>query len=600
MPALARCSPARPRPLSLGLAMAAASPLILLLAAVLAMAACCGGAGATTLSSSRWVVDERGRRVKLACVSWPSHLEPMLAEGLGKRPLGAIAAAVAAMGFNCVRLTWPTFLVTNASCSSLTVAASLRRLNLTGALAGVALNNPDLLDLNLIDAFKAVVRGLGESGVMVILDNHVSKPGWCCGREDGNGFFGDAYFDPEVWVDGLARMAAMFAGVDNVVGMSLRNELRGPRQNADDWYRYMQRGAEAVHSANPRVLVILSGLSFDNDLAFLRRRPPRLSFAGKAAFEVHWYSFSNPHEWTAGNANRVCARIAASVARRALYLLGEGWPVILSEFGVDNRGVNAGDNRYYGCVAAAAAAADLDWALWTLPGSYYLRDGVPDHDEAYGVLDGAWRAPRNATALRRLRALQRPFRGPGLAEAPPHAVLFHPATGLCVVRRRRGSPPAMMLPPTAQPLELGPCNETDAWAYTAEHRLVLEDRLLTLCLRAGGAGEPARLGLGRAGCAGAPARWLLVSESKLHVAVHAPPPSSGSGHMLCLDVGADGRSLVTNRCRCLSGGGGGCDPEGQWFKLVSSTRSVASNNNILAQMLLSWLKHCKIWLFSLF
>ncbi|XP_062225348.1 glycosyl hydrolase 5 family protein-like [Phragmites australis] len=542
-------------------------------------------AAATLSTSSRWIVDERARRVKLACVNWPSHLEPMLAEGLGKRPLGAIAGDVAAMGFNCVRLTWPTFLVTDASRASLTVAQSLQRLNLTESLAGVQANNPGILDLKLIDAFKAVVSSLGDSDVMVILDNHVSKPGWCCGRNDGNGFFGDAYFDPGVWVDGLTKMAAMFAGVPNVVGMSLRNELRGPRQNTNDWYRYMQRGAEAVHAANPRVLVILSGLSFDNDLAFLSWRQVRLSFARKVAFEVHWYSFSNPHQWTGGNANRVCARIAASVARRSLYLLNRGWPVFLSEFGVDNRGGNVGDNRYWGCVAAVAAGLDLDWALWTLQGSYYLRDGVPGHDEAYGVLDRDWRKARNETALRRIHALQRPFRGPGLAEAAPYTVLFHPATGLCVVQR------SLM-----RPLELGPCNETAAWAYTPEHRLVLRDSsLLTLCLRAEGAGRPARLGLGRVGCAGSLARWLLVSDSKLHVAVHA---SSSRSDMRCLDVGADGRTVVTNRCRCLSGGNS-CDPESQWFKLVSSTRSPVTNN-ILAQLLLVELKNWKSWLFNLF
>lgn len=106
-------------------------------------------------TSSRWIVDERGRRVKLACVNWPAHLEPMLAEGLGKRPVDAIAGDVAAMGFNCVRLNWPTFLVTDAYYASLTVAQSLQRLNLTESLAGVRANNPGVVDLTLIDAFKA-------------------------------------------------------------------------------------------------------------------------------------------------------------------------------------------------------------------------------------------------------------------------------------------------------------------------------------------------------------------------------------------------------------------------------------------------------------
>ncbi|TVU15557.1 hypothetical protein EJB05_39082, partial [Eragrostis curvula] len=407
------------------------------LVAFLVLALACHHEAATLSTASRWIVDQSGNRVKLACVNWPSHLEPMLAEGLSKQPVGVIAGDVAAMGFNCVRLTWPTFLVTNASYSDLTVAQSFLRLNLTESLAGIRANNPGIVDLKLIDAYKAsssrslflsfssipaatmararatVVSSLGEKNVMVILDNHVSKPAWCCGNNDGNGFFGDTYFDPDVWVDGLTKMATMFAGVPNVVGMSLRNELRGPRQNPNDWYKYMQRGAEAVHAANPRALVILSGLSFDNDLAFINSRPLNLSFTGKAAFEVHWYSFSNTQEWASGNANQACARTSGGVSRKALYLLDKGWPVILSEFGVDNRGGNRNDNRYWGCVAAVAADMDLDWALWTLQGSYYLREGVLDLDEVYGVLDRAWAKPRNETALRRVQALQRPFRGPG-------------------------------------------------------------------------------------------------------------------------------------------------------------------------------------------
>uniref|UniRef100_M8B8X6 Endoglucanase E1 n=1 Tax=Aegilops tauschii TaxID=37682 RepID=M8B8X6_AEGTA len=455
-------------------------------------------AAAVTLSTaSRWVVDEAGDRVKLACVNWPSHLEPMLAEGLGKRPVGAIAGDVAAMGFNCVRLTWPTFLVTNASYSSLTVEQSFQRLNLTESLAGIRANNPAV----------AVVSSLGENNVMVILDNHVSKPGWCCDNTDGNGFFGDGYFEPDVWVDGLTKMATMFAGVPHVVGMSLRNELRGPRQNSNDWYKYMQRGAEAVHAANPRVLVILSGLSFDNDLAFLNSRQVSLSFARKAAFEVHWYSFSNGQEWAAGSPNE---------------------------------------------------------------GSYYLRQGVLDLDEVYGVLDRAWSRPRNDTALRRVQPLQRPLRGPGYAEAAPYTVLFHPATGLCVLRRS-----------LTQPLELGACADTEAWEYAPQQgRLALRDSPL-MCLRAQGAGRPVRLGTP---CDDDMSRWRLVSDSKLHVAVNtSSSSSSGSGSgMLCLDVGADGQSVVTNPCRCLSADNS-CDPESQWFKLVSSTRSVAANG-MLAEL----------------
>lgn len=74
---------------------------------------------------------------------------------------------------------------------------------------------------------------------MVILDNHVTKPGWCCGYNDGNGFFGDTFFDPATWIAGLTKIARTFKGISNVVGMSLRNELRGPKQNVDDWFKYV-------------------------------------------------------------------------------------------------------------------------------------------------------------------------------------------------------------------------------------------------------------------------------------------------------------------------------------------------------------------------
>lgn len=84
---------------------------------------------------------------------------------------------------------------------------------------------------------QAVVANLADNNIMVILDNHISKPGWCCSNSDGNGFFGDKYFDPDEWVKGLTRMATMFNGSSNVIGMSLRNELRGSRQNVTDWYR---------------------------------------------------------------------------------------------------------------------------------------------------------------------------------------------------------------------------------------------------------------------------------------------------------------------------------------------------------------------------
>lgn len=81
------------------------------------------------------------------------------------------------------------------------------------------------------------MSNLRANNLMIILDNHISKPGWCCSDSDGNGFFGDKYFNLDPWLRALIRMAVMFTKVPNVVGIALRNELRGSRQNVDDWYR---------------------------------------------------------------------------------------------------------------------------------------------------------------------------------------------------------------------------------------------------------------------------------------------------------------------------------------------------------------------------
>nr|GEV62353.1 ricin B, lectin domain, glycoside hydrolase, family 5 [Tanacetum cinerariifolium] len=248
---------------------------------------------------------------------------------------------------------------------------------------------------------------------MIILDNHLSKPGWCCNDNDGNGFFGDLYFDPQVWINGVTRVATMFRGYTNVIGMSLRNELRGRRQDVNTWYKYMQKCAERVHAANPNVLVILSGLNYDLDLSFLQNNPVKLSFNNKLVFEAHWYGFSNGNDWATSNSNEVCGRVIETMQTNAIFLLDQGYPLFISEWGVDQRGTNENDNRYLNCFLGWAAEHDLDWALWSLVGSYYYREGVAGMEEFYGVLNWNWHEARNSSFLKKISPLQSPFQGKG-------------------------------------------------------------------------------------------------------------------------------------------------------------------------------------------
>lgn len=136
--------------------------------------------------------------------------------------------------------------------------------------------------------------------------------------------------------------------------MSLRNELHGPRQNLKDWYRYMSQGAVAIHKANPNVLVLISGLNYDTELQFLRKKPLKIDLGKKMVFETHLYSWSGigtlklKEIWTKQPLNRICANNVKAIDYRAGFLTtGENAaPLIFTEFGFNEAGSSVEDNRF--------------------------------------------------------------------------------------------------------------------------------------------------------------------------------------------------------------------------------------------------------------
>ena len=108
-------------------------------------------------TNSRWIVDQDGQRVKLACVNWVSHLELVVTEGLTKQPVDVITKKISDLGFNCVRFTWPLFLATNESLASQTVQQSFLNAGLADSIPDLQANNPSFLDLSLINAFQVFI-----------------------------------------------------------------------------------------------------------------------------------------------------------------------------------------------------------------------------------------------------------------------------------------------------------------------------------------------------------------------------------------------------------------------------------------------------------
>ncbi|EPS64690.1 hypothetical protein M569_10090, partial [Genlisea aurea] len=366
---------------------------------------------------------------------WSAHMDLLLPEGLDKQPLSAIAAKIQAAGFNCVRMNTATYMFTRLEYGNVTIPQTLDLFPVPGAKAGVARNNPGLLGVekNVLDGLMAAVDELGKRNLMVIVDNHVSSPGWCCSNDDGNGFFGDQFFDPYEWLRGLIIMANIFKHHPAVIGISLRNELRGSRQNEAEWYKFMAEGAMAVHKENPDFLVIVSGLSYAGDLGFLHRTPLGVGNLGnKLVYEAHWYAFGNSAQKWAARTNYLCGLITNSIIDKFMFVTqGQNpFPLFLSEFGIDQRGINEADNRYISCLLATVAELDVDWSLWTFQGSYFLRQGNANFEETYGVMDFNWNQFRNPQFLSRLDMI----RAINIAnnQSPIYRKLFHPQSGKCL------------------------------------------------------------------------------------------------------------------------------------------------------------------------
>ncbi|OQV19265.1 hypothetical protein BV898_06688 [Hypsibius exemplaris] len=390
-------------------------------------------------SSSRWILDSTNQRVKLRCVNWAGHMETHVPEGLHKQAIEFLANWIKQQGFNCVRLTYSIDHALNPSLKvsdSFTAAAAAAGVSvaaMTQLYQQAVQKNPFLQTATTRDVFGAVVDTLWRHGVMTLLDNHVSKAGWCCNLTDGNGWWDTAFgynswnsrfFHTTDWLAGLQAMAAWAANHPGVVGMSLRNEMREfllqGSNGRKDWYDLVGQAGRRVHQTNPNVLVIVGGTQSATDLTHVYRNMLDTSgWPGKHVWEFHAYSFTV----TFPNPAHSCAVSQREYGAFAGFVLQQGkaftGPLILSEFGVGmtggspaNHGIPDDQVAYLNCIVAYMTGNDAEWAVWALQGSYYVRGGTVDFDEGYGMLNRDWSAWRNPQFPRLLGAMWQINQGP--------------------------------------------------------------------------------------------------------------------------------------------------------------------------------------------
>ena len=205
----------------------------------------------------------------------------------------------------------------------------------------------------------------------------------------------------------LTTLHAQAANWPNFMSIGLRNEPRQGSSTAEAYtfanlYTNMVAAATAVNDANPDTLIFISGMGYDTDLSDLISGTDLGSglswnitsfpFSDKIIYELHNY------QTTATD----CASIQSTLQNGGFSALDDSSPnqgaVVLTEFGFDNS-----DDTYTGvyasCLRTYLPEMGVGWMVWTVSGSYYIREGEQDYDDTWGILSHDWSGWRNEEAI---------------------------------------------------------------------------------------------------------------------------------------------------------------------------------------------------------
>ncbi|KAI0379484.1 glycoside hydrolase family 5 protein [Hypomontagnella monticulosa] len=370
------------------------------------------------VTSGRDMKNTRGGNVVYAGTNWPGHGEVMIPDGLQFQSIETVVSKIKSAGMNAIRLTYAIQMIDDIYANGgkdTTVKDSFTKA--LGSTNGPKIysqflaKNPSFNDSTTrLQVFDAVAAECLKQQIFVHLDNHMSKAAWCCSTNDGNAWFGDRDYNVDNWVRGLTYMANHGKNWPALTSMSLRNELRKPdgspssSYNWQNWYTNIKKGTNAINSANPDLLIFLSGLDFDTYMTPVVQGTALSPGSGKftttdfngytnkLVIEIHNYQ----------NSANNCNSLKSSLYNSGFQALHADdakavnvFPVLLTEFGFDMTG-SAWQGTYATCIGQYLAEQKAGWFIWVVSGSYYIRSGRQDFEETWGLLKhdySDWRNP---------------------------------------------------------------------------------------------------------------------------------------------------------------------------------------------------------------
>jgi hypothetical protein len=364
----------------------------------------------------------------------------MIPEGLEWASADEILDDIASVGFNYIRMGYAIEMIDQVyDRNGKDVPLEVALINALGYINGTKVTN-EIIERNpgwtrqttRFEIWSDIARIAATKGVFISPDVHSGKAQWCCSHSDGTSWFDDLHFNASHWRRGLAYVADWAKDHPNIVSMSLRNELRESWNVTDLYYNWdtlvgnMTAGADAIHDANPDILILWSGMQFSQDLSALttgkniltapcykctairdaqRREPVYLNlddhpWADKIVWELHMYTMSE--DLDTGS----CDIVKANFYRNGMNALGidappgcnitndcpkavRETPVIISEFG-SAQDVTLFNNTLQNCLKEYTIDNGVSWMMWSIAGSYRIRSGVQGFPDTWGMTNYNW------------------------------------------------------------------------------------------------------------------------------------------------------------------------------------------------------------------
>ncbi|KAI2638205.1 endoglucanase E1 [Xylaria nigripes] len=332
----------------------------------------------------RDVVDTNGRRFKMASVNWYGGSDELfIPGGLDIQHRSVIADSIRSLGFNSVRLPYSDeMVITNPLIPDHLLAA-----------------NPDLKGQRALDIFAAVVEALTDTGIAVIVNNHITTATWCCGVDPCDAAWSNDLLGPlcrisqseEGWIQHWETIMERFVDNPYVIGADLRNEVRGI-WGTMPWRRWAtaaEKCGNRLLKMNRDWLIIVEGTESGNDLTGVRSRPIVLDVPDRVVYSAHVYSWSGWGDHGGRYSKRSYAAFMQAMRKKWAYLVeGDIAPVWVGEFGAP-RHPGSGDANYWMNLLRFLKRIDADFGYWAIN----PRKPHGNKKEGYALVEDDWITP---------------------------------------------------------------------------------------------------------------------------------------------------------------------------------------------------------------